>query len=472
MLGDNIKKFRKDFGISQDELAEKLGVTKQSIASWESNETQPSLDSIIAISKMFNVSTDMLLVENESVIADDTAKNKDKTDTSSALSNNKSVKRNKLSKKKLVVCILVIVLIAVGGFFSYRLLLPFSKNVSAIEKATASVVKVYCYDYYGAESATGSGFIAFDDQTVVTNYHVAEKAYSFKVSTEEDITYEVDSILAYSKEQDIAILKLNKPTGLNVLQFGSSQKIKKGETVTAIGSPLGIKNTVSQGVLSGRLMQEKMDALQFTAAISSGSSGGALFDEHGTVIGVTYATIINGQNINLAIPSEIVEDVYNRKGAAAYTADTVYTLEHSYVKYLKKYDKAIEVTFKELKTFPLRYAGKTIRIRGFAADAGKEIMYTLSCDPEIGIKNQDPQNRRASTIEAILGDFESHNYISMSSNSSPEFAETVDIGDEVMVIGEFRYLAKGEIITLGDGSKKKNMANYGAIVSHVILKVE
>ena len=94
MLGDNIKKFRKDFGISQEELAEKLGVTKQNIASWESNETQPSLDSIIAISKMFNVSTDMLLVENESVIADDTAKNKDKTDTSSALSNNKSVGLN------------------------------------------------------------------------------------------------------------------------------------------------------------------------------------------------------------------------------------------------------------------------------------------------------------------------------------------------------------------------------------------
>ena len=46
MLGDNIKKFRKDFGISQEELAEKLGVTKQNIASWESNETQPSLDSI------------------------------------------------------------------------------------------------------------------------------------------------------------------------------------------------------------------------------------------------------------------------------------------------------------------------------------------------------------------------------------------------------------------------------------------
>ena len=363
----------------------------------------------------------------------------------------------------------MIVLIAVGGFFSYRLLLPFSKNVSAIEKATASVVKVYCYDYYGAESATGSGFIAFDDQTVVTNYHVAEKAYSFKVSTEEDITYEVDSILAYSKEQDIAILKLNKPTGLNVLQFGSSQKIKKGETVTAIGSPLGIKNTVSQGVLSGRLMQEKMDALQFTAAISSGSSGGALFDEHGTVIGVTYATIINGQNINLAIPSEIVEDVYNRKGAAAYTADTVYTLEHPYVKYLKKYDNAIEVTFKELKTFPLRYAGKTIRIRGFAAYVEEENVSTISCDSEI--KNQDPREQRIEALRALTN-FESHSYINMRSKNLPEFAEKVDIGDEVMVIGEFHYSPKGDIITFGDGSKGKRKTNYGEIAPHVILKVE
>ena len=88
----------------------------------------------IAISKMFNVSTDMLLVENESVIADDTAKNKDKTDTSSALSNNKSVKRNKLSKKKIAVCILVIVLIAVGGFFHTGFFYLFQKMYRQLKK--------------------------------------------------------------------------------------------------------------------------------------------------------------------------------------------------------------------------------------------------------------------------------------------------------------------------------------------------
>jgi hypothetical protein len=141
-------------------------------------------------------------------------------------------------------------------------------------------------------------------------------AYTCKISTNQDISYEVSKILCYSKEQDIAILQLAKDTGLQPLTLGDSSIIKKGETVVAIGSPLGIKNTVSTGVLSGRLMEDGMDVLQFTAPISSGSSGGALFDNNGNVIGITYASYIDGQNLNLAIPIELAENLYSSEGSA------------------------------------------------------------------------------------------------------------------------------------------------------------
>ncbi len=99
----------------------------------------------------------------------------------------------------------------------------------------------------------------------------------------------------------------------------------------------------------------------------------------------------------------------------------------------------------------------------------EENVSTISCDSEI--KNQDPREQRIEALRALTN-FESHSYINMRSKNLPEFAEKVDIGDEVMVIGEFHYSPKGDIITFGDGSKGKRKTNYGEIAPHVILKVE
>ncbi len=61
MLSDNIKNYRKENNLSQDELAEKLGVSRQSISLWETGQTQPTLENIMALAKIFNVSSDVLL---------------------------------------------------------------------------------------------------------------------------------------------------------------------------------------------------------------------------------------------------------------------------------------------------------------------------------------------------------------------------------------------------------------------------
>ena len=97
---------------------------------------------------------------------------------------------------------------------------------------------------------------------------------------------------------------------------------------------MGIKNSVSTGDFSGRIPEDGYNVLQFTASISPGSSGGALFNENGEVIGVTFASYTNGQNLNLAIPINIVTEIYNNRVEPIKT-DLINRREYPYIDYLK-----------------------------------------------------------------------------------------------------------------------------------------
>lgn len=192
--------------------------------------------------------------------------------------------------------------------------LPFSDDPAAIASASQSVVKLNCYDKNGVLYSSGSGFACFSDNVLVTNYHVvAEDVYRIEVSSEDGRTFDVDYVLATDEARDIAILSTATPHGFPLLNPGDCDFMQKGEKVVAIGSPLGLLNSVSTGVFSGYVAEDSMDVLQFTASISSGSSGGALFDNAGRVLGITYASYESGQNINLAVPISIVAEVYKNR---------------------------------------------------------------------------------------------------------------------------------------------------------------
>ena len=75
----------------------------------------------------------------------------------------------------------------------------------------------------------------------MTNYHVACEGYTIKVSTSKENIYDVESVIAYNENKDVAILKLSEATGEKTVKFGNPNDLEKGENVTAIGSPLGIK---------------------------------------------------------------------------------------------------------------------------------------------------------------------------------------------------------------------------------------
>ncbi len=439
-LGEKIRILRQEKGLSQKELADQINKSTGDIALWESDETIPAIADIAKLSSTLDVTTDYFIFDN---VENEENQQQLRNDFISDTGSNSETSKKWAPKKKLTVFVSIgTLLVVMISILAYLLLLPFSKNTLAIEKSTSSVVKIYCYDYFGEASGTGSGFIAFDDQTIVTNYHVMEQAYTCKISTDEDKTYEVESILAYSKEHDVAIIKLEESTGLKVLQLGNSEKIKKGETVTAIGSPLGIKNTVSQGVLSGRLMEGNMDVLQFTAAISSGSSGGALFDENGKVIGVTYASLVEGQNLNLAIPIEKVIALMEQESvrAESYASSQIYNEAHPYVKFLDEFPNVEMVTFEDLKQSPQKYDGKMVAIDTYISS---ENTYWYYFSNKENISGDNDYDGSLFTKSGTIIPYEEVPVMEAVKRDYLLTTDEFEIGDNVFIIGEFHYV-KGE----------------------------
>lgn len=178
-----------------------------------------------------------------------------------------------------------------------------------IARLSGSVLTLYVYDEAGELLQTGSGFVAFDDQTLVTNYHVIEHGYSVEAVSESNDSYSILGARYYDRGADIAILQFAARSGLPVLELADSQNVQIGDTVYAIGSPLELKNTVSNGIVSAIRDEGSYYDIQTTAPISAGSSGGVLLNEYGRVIGITYATYNDGQNLNLAIPTEEFMDL-------------------------------------------------------------------------------------------------------------------------------------------------------------------
>lgn len=215
------------------------------------------------------------------------------------------LKEMSFKKKWIFIIGIIITILIIAILFSLKV---FNKKVT-IEELKKSVVLINVYDKNNELIATGSGVVAFSDDVVLTNAHVVEDNYKLEVLSEDNTKYSVEGIIAYNKGKDIAILKLKNSKSLKNVK--ATTKISVGDDVTAIGSPLGLKNTVSNGNLSG-YFQDEIEVYQHTAPISHGSSGGGLFNKNGKLVGITYASIEGGQNLNLAIPIKYYEQIYNQ----------------------------------------------------------------------------------------------------------------------------------------------------------------
>ena len=188
----------------------------------------------------------------------------------------------------------------------------FSSDADAIEKAADSVFMLEVYSYNNQQIAVGSGFVAFDSSILITNYHVIDGgSYVVAVSDDKD-QYLVSSICCYDKNKDIAILLFDRDPQAEPLPLDTDGGLKRSQTVVAIGSPAGLRNTISIGNISGFYTNGGKDWIQFTAPISSGSSGGALFNDDGEIIGITTATYASAQNVNMAVKVEEVIKLFDK----------------------------------------------------------------------------------------------------------------------------------------------------------------
>jgi len=135
----------------------------------------------------------------------------------------------------------------------------------------------------------------------VTNYHVIKDGTSALVKLPNGSFFVVDGVLASDKDRDVAIIKVHG-NDFRTLILGDSSRLQVGEEVVAIGNPLSLESTVSNGIVSGIRSDEGRRILQITTPISHGSSGGPLFNMFGQVVGITSAALVGGENLNFAVP--------------------------------------------------------------------------------------------------------------------------------------------------------------------------
>jgi len=183
-----------------------------------------------------------------------------------------------------------------------------SYSPSEIAKLVSpSVVYIEVSNSYGIPIASGSGFIIDSTGKIATNYHLIKGAYSAKVKTYDGKIYDVSKVYAYDPTQDMALLKIDA-TGLQPVVLGDSDKVNTGDKIYTIGNPSGLDNTMSDGLISTKSkVVDGASYIQISAPISSGSSGGVLLNEQVEVIGITTAGVNDGQNLNFAIPINLLK---------------------------------------------------------------------------------------------------------------------------------------------------------------------
>ncbi len=162
------------------------------------------------------------------------------------------------------------------------------------------------------QRSLGSGFIIDGSGYIVTNNHVIEDADQIKVRLVTDKEYDA-TVVGRDPKTDLALIKIEGAVDLTPLPMGDSDTQNVGSWVVAIGSPFGLEQTVTAGIISakGRILGSGPydDFIQTDASINPGNSGGPLINMKGEVIGINTAIVASGQGIGFAIPINMAKDI-------------------------------------------------------------------------------------------------------------------------------------------------------------------
>ena len=162
------------------------------------------------------------------------------------------------------------------------------------------------------QKSLGSGFIIDREGYIVTNNHVVENADEIKVKLADGKEFEA-KVVGRDPKTDLALIKIKGSADLHPLNMGNSDDLKVGSWVVAVGSPFGLEQTVTAGIVSakGRTIGAGPydNFIQTDASINPGNSGGPLINTRGEVIGINTAIIASGQGIGFAIPANMAKNV-------------------------------------------------------------------------------------------------------------------------------------------------------------------
>ena len=212
---------------------------------------------------------------------------------------------------------------------SYTITAPgaiYENNVRSVVMIT-SEIKSTMYGQTATGVSSGSGFVLSEDGYVVTNHHVVEGATSITVTMHDGTEYAA-TLVGSDSTNDVAVLKITETVTLKAVTIGSSDALRVGEQVVAIGNPLGeLTSTLTVGYVSAKERNvttegNTINMIQTDAAINSGNSGGPLFNSQGEVVGITTAKYSGSsssgasiEGIGFAIPIDdvmpLVADLMN-----------------------------------------------------------------------------------------------------------------------------------------------------------------
>jgi serine protease Do len=168
------------------------------------------------------------------------------------------------------------------------------------------------------QRSLGSGVIVDPEGIALTNAHVVERASEIEVLTSDGKKHKA-KVVGLDKKTDLAVLKIQGGGPYPAAALGDSDKMSVGDWVLAIGSPFGLEQTVTAGIISakGRVIGQGPfdDFIQTDAAINPGNSGGPLVNMSGEVIGINTAIIAQGQGIGFAIPINMAKKIYTELAA-------------------------------------------------------------------------------------------------------------------------------------------------------------
>lgn len=163
----------------------------------------------------------------------------------------------------------------------------------------------------GPRTGVGSGVIIDPSGIILTNNHVVEGADQVRIKTADETEYDAE-VLGSDPDTDVAVLRIKNPKGkLTAATLGTSDALRVGDFVVAIGNPFGLELTVTSGIISAKARVIGAgpydDFLQTDAAINPGNSGGPLFDLGGKVVGINTAIVATGSGIGFAVPIDLVK---------------------------------------------------------------------------------------------------------------------------------------------------------------------